>query len=69
MNLDLHLTTACNMKCHFCGAWEYGRKSDFISADSAKSALDTGYNMGSWILIKLYKHTSTVLEHTCAVGI
>lgn len=40
MNLDLHLTTACNMKCSFCGAWEYGREHAYITLADAENALD-----------------------------
>ena len=46
MNLDLHLTTACNMKCSFCGAWEYGREKAEISYGKAVRALETGREKG-----------------------
>ena len=46
MNLDLHLTTACNMKCSFCGAWEYGRKQAYISETDAENALEAGRKCG-----------------------
>ena len=46
MNLDLHLTTACNMKCTFCGAWEYGKKQAWIDTDEAKRTLETGKRLG-----------------------
>ncbi len=41
MNFDMHLTTACNMKCTFCGAWEYGEQAFFISEGTAKECLKT----------------------------
>lgn len=46
MNLDLHLTTACNMKCSFCGAWEYGREHAYITLADAEKALDAGRKSG-----------------------
>ena len=46
MNLDLHLTTACNMKCSFCGAWEYGKEQHYITASKAEEALDAGRKSG-----------------------
>ena len=46
MNLDLHLTTACNMKCSFCGAWEYGKEKAYITEKNARSALDAGRKSG-----------------------
>lgn len=46
MNLDLHLTTACNMKCSFCGAWEYGKEQAYITEKDARSALDAGRKSG-----------------------
>ena len=46
MNLDLHLTTACNMKCSFCGAWEYGREHAYITLADAENALDAGRKSG-----------------------
>lgn len=46
MNLDLHLTTACNMKCSFCGAWEYGKQQAYISFEDACSALRAGRQAG-----------------------
>lgn len=39
MNFDLHLTTDCNMRCNFCGAWEYGKEKRYISLKNAKNAL------------------------------
>lgn len=46
MNLDLHLTTACNMKCSFCGAWEYGKEHAYITLADAEKALDAGRKSG-----------------------
>lgn len=46
MNLDLHLTTACNMKCSFCGAWEYGKKQHYITEEKADEALEAGRQCG-----------------------
>lgn len=46
MNLDLHLTTACNMKCSFCGAWEYGKEQAYITEKDAEYALDAGRKCG-----------------------
>ncbi|MCI7412860.1 radical SAM protein [Hornefia butyriciproducens] len=46
MNLDLHLTTACNMKCSFCGAWEYGRQQEYITLEDARAALKAGRQAG-----------------------
>lgn len=46
MNLDLHLTTACNMKCSFCGAWEYGKADAFITEADAENALEAGRKSG-----------------------
>ena len=46
MNLGLHLTTACNMKCSFCGAWEYGREHAYITLADAENALDAGRKSG-----------------------
>jgi radical SAM protein with 4Fe4S-binding SPASM domain len=46
MNLDLHLTTACNMHCSFCGAWEYGKAQAFLPLTKAKEALTQGRTAG-----------------------
>ncbi len=46
MNLDLHLTTACNMKCSFCGAWEYGKEPFYIPFEEAARALEAGRRLG-----------------------
>lgn len=46
MNLDLHLTTDCNMACRFCGAWEYGKEKHYISLHNAKDALTAGCASG-----------------------
>lgn len=46
MNLTLNLTTNCNMKCSFCGAWEYGKEDRFIPREQAFDVLRTAKSLG-----------------------
>jgi radical SAM protein with 4Fe4S-binding SPASM domain len=46
MNLDLHLTTDCNMECKFCGAWEQEMQGVSMSREDALFALTEGKGMG-----------------------
>lgn len=46
MNLDLHLTTSCNMKCSFCGAWEQDIESSMLSISDVCFALTEGKKFG-----------------------
>ena len=74
MNLDLHLTTACNMKCSFCGAWEYGKAASHISTEEAKEALSQGRRRGYGITTltggepSLHEDYTEILEYATSIG-
>ncbi|HYF84275.1 MAG TPA: radical SAM protein [Clostridia bacterium] len=46
MNLDVFVTTACNMQCLFCGAWKQDNPNQFIELDKVFSILDAGKDYG-----------------------
>jgi len=46
MNLDLFLTTDCNMRCTFCGAWKQDNAATYLPTERAKSILDDGRTYG-----------------------
>lgn len=46
MNLDLHLTSLCNMKCSFCGAWEQEIACSTMNILDVCSILEEGKKFG-----------------------
>lgn len=74
MNLDLHLTTDCNMKCSFCGAWEYGKTQSYISFDEAAEALREGKKAGYKITTltggepSVHENYSDIIKYAASLG-
>lgn len=46
MNLDIFVTTDCNMKCSFCGSWKQNEAAAFIPLERVFEMLDAGKDYG-----------------------
>ena len=74
MNLDLHLTTSCNMKCSFCGAWEQDISNYTISLEDAVHTLEEGKKFGYKFLTLtggeplLHKNIKEIITYASQLG-
>lgn len=74
MNLDLHLTTSCNMKCKFCGAWEQDLDSRTLDTPEAYAALIEGKKYGYKLVTltggepTLHPHIGSIVEYASQLG-
>lgn len=46
MNLDIFLTTDCNMTCKFCGAWKQDQKAKYLDKEDVFKTLEDGKKYG-----------------------
>jgi radical SAM protein with 4Fe4S-binding SPASM domain len=74
MNLDLHLTTSCNMKCKFCGAWEQELDSCMLDIKEVYHALNEGKKGGYKFITltggepALHPDINTIIEYASQLG-
>ncbi len=50
-NIDINLTTSCNMRCAFCGSWGFGKAKTFVDLDvvdrTLHAARAAGYSVAT----------------------
>lgn len=45
-NIDINLTTTCNMTCSFCGSWGFEKEGAHVSLEVVERALDAASELG-----------------------
>lgn len=74
MNLDIHLTTGCNMKCSFCGAWEQDIDCSTMENTYVYHALEEGKKYGYKVVTLtggeplLHRDIKNIIQYASKLG-